>query len=853
MSTFTASHSIATARWMTPDEVEGRFLQKTGGVWLGRNPYEDENPVGLKDDRHVMLVAGSRAGKGVSAIVPNLCHWPGSMMIVDPKGENATITAARRGAGTHICKGLGQDVYVLDPMQVAKVDSRYRASFNPLDALDASSDHVNDDAVRLADALVEVGQGESRQWDEGARSLVKTLILHVLTHPRYEGRRNLITVRTLIMRGEHEFAAELRERAKAKGKDPDKSPSGQVVLWELAARNNAVHGVIAAAADSFLESAKNSPKQYNSYRMIAERATEFIDSKGMRDCLTESSFKLDALKTARKGITVYLSLPSAYMNTHYRWLRMMSTLALTQMETTPGQPASGHPVMLLLDEFAGMKRMDIIENSVAQIAGFGVKMFFVLQSLEQLKSVYPDRWETFLANCGVKIFFSSTDNFTNQYVSDMLGEREIVRETHGASTSTTDTTSTTSTTGGGSAFQQTETHGTSQQTSKTRGGNRGWNSGDSDGVNYGPGWFFRFRTGSNRSHNSGRSGGRNWSKSKSAGSSQSMAEGNTQSDNWSRATATSHATGTTSSTNEQIFKKALLTKDEMAQLFVRVDDPNHPAYPGLALVSVAGEAPMIIRRTPYYADAAFVRCFDPHPDHPFVPYKPPQKIEPPKPKPVKKPEPPKLIVPTYVQPGETSNSAPGYGERHLFDRKSYIYIDRTYSNQATLPYPPQAVWGAITGGKWGWIEYWTDGFDYLTSEPLPQKFSEGFNVKLGNDYTAERYKSWECPIIIGKGNHLKFLEVQTRNPSKYSDERHPQTVRISLEASGGNATRVSYTATQHVTCYNSALANTFIGRKRMEKLKQEYQSRGQDRIPKTILDCIHGLGEIAAAQTRKGQ
>jgi len=860
MSTFTASHSIATARWMTPDRVEERFLQKTGGVWLGRNPYEDGNPVGLKDDRHIMLVAGSRAGKGVSSIIPNLCHWPGSMMVIDPKGENATITAARRGAGTHICKGLGQDVYVLDPMGVAKVDSRYRASFNPLDALDPDSDHVNDDAIRLADALIEVGQGESRQWDEGARSMIKTLILHVLTSSYYEGRRNLITVRSLIMRGEHELLAKHKQRLRDKGKDPESAPSAYVMLWRMASQNTAVHGVIAAAADSFLESAKNSPKQYNSYRMLAERATEFIESKRMQDCLSKSSFKLEELKTARKGATIYLSLPSRDMNTHYRWLRMMSTLALTQMEITPGQPASGHPVMFLLDEFAGMKRMDIIEHSVAQVAGFGVKMFFILQSLEQLKSVYPDRWETFLANCGVKVFFSTTDNFTNEYVSQMLGEREIVRETHGSSTSTTDTTSTTSTTGGGTAQQHTETDGTSSQKSQARGRNRGWTSGDSDGLSYGPSWFWAFRTGASRTRSSGRSGGRNWTKTDSEGSTHSTTEGNTQNDSWSRATATSHATGSTSSTNEQIFKKPLLTKDEMAQLFVRVDDPDHGAYPGLALVSVAGEAPIILRRTPYYADAAFVRCFDPHPDHPFVPYKAPKKVAPPPlplpakkpPTPVRKPVAPKVQIPTYVQPHETRNSNANFDDRLLFDRAKYIYVDKKYSNSARLPYSAKAIWAAITSEYWSWVEFWNTNMDDLKAEPLPSTFSDGFKIKLAGDFKASRYKARDCPIVIRSGSHLKFLEILTKNPSEYQDERRPHTITLSLAPGAGNSTQVTYAVTEHVMCYNSGLANSFLGKRKMENIKKEIQGRDTSREVKSILANINGIGDRAATFARKG-
>ena len=148
----------------------------------------------------------------------------------------------------------------------------------------------------------------------------------------------------------------------------------------------------------------------------------------MRRVLAKSDFKLSELKTRPEGMTLYLSLPQRYMDTHYRWLRMMVALTTTEMEITRGQPATGHPVLMVLDEFAGLKRMTAIENAVAQIAGFGVKLFFVLQSLEQLKVIYKDNWETFLANAGLKMFFSIDDHFTRDYVSKLAGETEMIRE-----------------------------------------------------------------------------------------------------------------------------------------------------------------------------------------------------------------------------------------------------------------------------------------------------------------------------------------------------------------------------------------------------------------------------------------
>jgi len=169
--------------------------------------------------------------------------------------------------------------------------------------------------------------------------------------------------------------------------------------------------------------------------------TEFLDSPGMRRLLAKSDFKLSELKTNPRGMTLYLSLPQRDMEFHYRWLRMMVALITAQMEITRGQPVTGHRVLMVLDEFAGLKRMTSIENAVAQIAGFGVKLFFVLQSLPQLKDIYKDNWETFLTNAGLKIFFSIEDHFTRDYVSKLIGETEIIRVVQSENEGTSETDS----------------------------------------------------------------------------------------------------------------------------------------------------------------------------------------------------------------------------------------------------------------------------------------------------------------------------------------------------------------------------------------------------------------------------
>ncbi len=620
---------IATAEWADPALVEEKYLYRDGEVWLGRSASDHLVPLGFCDDRHVCLVSGSRGGKGTSSIVNNLILWPGSVFVVDPKGENATITASRRGKGSVHCTGMGQAVQVLDPFKTAQVDDSLRGRFNPLDALAADKDETIDEAGRVADAIVVVHETNDPFWDESARSMVKGLLLHVLTAPEYEGRRNLITVRNLILRGDWEAVDAL----KAAGETD--IPPAHGLLWTGLVNNPAFGGLVAGIGDSFTNMLLNSPKQYESVLQVANRNTEFIDSPGMQHCLEASDFQLSDLKTRPGGLSVYLCLPQMYMSTHYRWLRMMIGLTVTGMEKVSGRPATGHPVLMVLDEFAGLQRMEVIENAVAQIAGYGVKLFFVLQSLEQLKAVYKDNWETFLANSGLKVFFNLEDNFSRDYVSKLIGETEVMREvaseseTKGVSESTSHSTT----------KSQSETHGTSSSagTSESDGTNSSASTGKSWGLNssesssrntsFVQGMIFKHfdkRIGLGGSQSQGKSKG--WTESLAKGISHTISSSRTDGTSDSVTTGASETEGTThgtsrsqtEGTSETIQKRALITSDEIGQVFARIDDKTQEVYPGLALVVISGARPLALKRVNYYEDYQFIGLFDPAPDFPFA-------------------------------------------------------------------------------------------------------------------------------------------------------------------------------------------------------------------------------------------
>lgn len=383
-------------------------------------------PVGVEDDRHMITVAGSRAGKGVSVIIPNLIYYPGSVLAIDPKGELASITARRRA------RDLGQKVFVLDPFdRTAAWVKPYKASFNPMAILTEDNRHIVEDAGLIADALVIPGGGDIH-WDETAKNFIEGLILHVATGKEYAGRRNLVTVRELMVKGvKPDPALYGHDAAVMKALEDADSPGMEGLRLEME-NNGALGGAVQAAA---IEMFERDPKEMNSVLSSARRHTTFLGFPAMRAVLQDHTELNDlrALKTMRGGMTIYLCLPAGRLATCNRWLRLFVNLALEAMEREQRRDAKLKkiPVLLCLDEFATLGRMEQVEAAAGQIAGFGCKLWPILQDIGQLEALYKERWQTFMGNAGVLQFFGNNDVKTLEYISRRLGKTTVIVESRG--------------------------------------------------------------------------------------------------------------------------------------------------------------------------------------------------------------------------------------------------------------------------------------------------------------------------------------------------------------------------------------------------------------------------------------
>lgn len=377
--------TFGSSRWATSDDLREKDLLGRDGIILGSIP-SDENPgqpaaVSYEGDRHLLTSAPTRSGKGVSHIVPNLLSYQGSALVIDPKGENAMITAKAR-------QKMGQDVYCFDPWHISGLGA---ARFNPLDWLDLGDVDATENAMLLADALVQKSSHGDAFWREEAKALLQGLILLVAFDEAYSGQRHLGTVRDLLLLSGDEMKALFQQMA------------------------NSPHHIVASTGGRSLQKEE---KLMANVLASAQAETHFLDSARIREAMAVSDFKFEDLK--KRPMTIYLILPADRLGAFGRVLRLLVQQAITvnarNIEDKPEKP-----VLFILDEMPALGRLTMVEQAYGLMAGFGIQLWGITQNLSQLKKVYGEDYETFIGNSGVIAYFGSPDKTTAEYFSTLCG------------------------------------------------------------------------------------------------------------------------------------------------------------------------------------------------------------------------------------------------------------------------------------------------------------------------------------------------------------------------------------------------------------------------------------------------
>lgn len=392
----------ARARWTPPEALANtdKWAYDPSRPIIGQDRRGEL--IGLDDDRHLGTFAGSRGGKGISTVLPNLACFTGSVLVLDPKGENANLTATRRGYGEGVpAGGMGQEVHVIDAFHAAdEVPDHYRSGFNPILGLNPRSVNFIDDCDGIAEALVvTTGRENTTHWNDSARFAIRGLTAWAATSPE-PGRRNLPEVHRLVNLPQKDFDALLVDMAKSTDR-----------AWGLPSMvANAI-----AAMDTEEES---------SVMSIVKQQLSFMESPPMAQILRSTGRQPDLRAWKMGGMSIYLCLPAGRLHRHNKLFRLFLNRLLAEAEYNKDKPAV--PAIMMLDEMHVLGHMQIMETAAALIAGFGVRIWSIWQDFNQLQSIFDKRWETFIGNASLFQSFALNDMKTLKYVSDRLGPSSIM-------------------------------------------------------------------------------------------------------------------------------------------------------------------------------------------------------------------------------------------------------------------------------------------------------------------------------------------------------------------------------------------------------------------------------------------
>ncbi len=342
------------------------------------NVEDAPTPVQLGREGHVLTVAPTGAGKGVSCIIPALLNYEGPMIVIDPKGENAAVTARRR-------REMGQQVFVVDPLGVSGMDE---ARLNPLDVIDPNFADATDHAAMLANMLVPKFEKDP-YWSNRAIQVLIGLMMYV-AHDMPKGSRSLPVVRDLLT----EVTAN-PEAAAAKLADATHEEARTLAAALQKTASTTLYSILSVACD----------------------AMDMFRGDSLRYSLYASSFDLAAV-TRGDPMTIYLVLPPHMLKSHGAVLRLWVGALFAAITRRTERPELA--TLFVIDEAAQLGHFDPLLSAITLMRGYGLRTWSFWQDASQLQRLYSD-WPTIVNNCSAIQIFGRMGGLASNHAAELLG------------------------------------------------------------------------------------------------------------------------------------------------------------------------------------------------------------------------------------------------------------------------------------------------------------------------------------------------------------------------------------------------------------------------------------------------
>ena len=422
------SDNYGSARFATHAELEKSDLLDGKGIILGIT----DDGYYLRDDAktHTFLCAPSRSGKGVGIIIPTLLAWPHSVVVIDVKGENYAFTAGRR-------KKMGQLVIKFDPTALSG-----SAKFNPFDEIRMGTPNEVKDCQNicriLADPTGKGYEGANAHWTNNASDLLFAIVLHLKWEKKDEPV-NITTVLEFMASGTgglQKTLKSIKEGVLAGTEIHD--DSGEILQYT----NNTSEPVYfhPRVYQVFAKMASTPEKEFGSIQSTLETALSVYRDPVIAENLSRSDFKISDLMNNDKPVSLFLIVPPSDIDRMMPAFRTIVELLyrrnVEKMEfdvKDKNTKANKHRLLMLLDEFPQLGKLETFETAMGVIAGYGIKAFVICQSVMQINKLYG-KDNGIISNCEVQVYYAPNDQETAEQLARMLGKKTV--ETKSRSTGT---------------------------------------------------------------------------------------------------------------------------------------------------------------------------------------------------------------------------------------------------------------------------------------------------------------------------------------------------------------------------------------------------------------------------------
>ena len=432
-----------SAHWATRAEIErAGLLPPTGkkaadnkhvcyvGGWIDQ---KTKKQVYLQHSgpEHIIVHAPTRSGKGVGLVIPTLLSWQGSVLVHDIKGENHALTAGWRAS-------IGQRILRFSPTEPWR-----SCRFNPLDEIRVGSEREVSDVQNIATMIVDPdGKGLNDHWTKTGYALLVGTILHVL-YCREIKEKTLAAVGSLLTTPPTEDDDEESDGPNMSGVDAvfkqmieyDHRPPENLRLVTPAGEKTNTHKVIAESAQEMLNKAANEKSG------VISTAMSFLSlyrDPLVAETISRSDFHIPDLMNDDRPISLYLVVPPADKDRLKPLIRLILNQVVRRlsekMEFKGGRSVASykHRLLMMIDEFPSLGKLDVFEEALAFVAGYGLKAYLICQDTSQLHKAYTQN-ESITSNAHIRVYYAPNRIETAKHISEQLGKFTVTTESHSVS------------------------------------------------------------------------------------------------------------------------------------------------------------------------------------------------------------------------------------------------------------------------------------------------------------------------------------------------------------------------------------------------------------------------------------